>query len=88
MTKSAFEWDTKEPTVFAKDPAFNKYAKTGRIATESVERMRAKNIDNSTLHGMSKKADAMVYDFKAQSNFNTPIMSREESDRTLSIRNS
>jgi hypothetical protein len=62
--KSAFEWNTKEPTVFAKGPAFNKYAKTGHIATESVERMREEGRDNSTIPGLSEKADAMVYLFK------------------------
>lgn len=62
--KSAFHWQTGEPTVFAKDPAFNKYAKTGHIATESVERMRAENRDNSTIPGLSPKADELVAYFK------------------------
>lgn len=64
--KSAFHWQTGEPTVFVKDPAFNKNARTGLIATQAVERMRAQNIDNSTIYGMSEKADAMVYLFKKE----------------------
>lgn len=62
--KSAFHWDTKEPTVFAKDPRFNKYALTSHRSTEAVEALRAEGRDNSTLYGLSEKADAMVYLFK------------------------
>lgn len=86
-TNNVFHWRTGEPTVFMKDPAFNRYAKTGQIATEAVEKMRADNRDNSTLYGMSAKADALVYQFKIN-NFNVHIASREESDRTISIRHS
>jgi len=81
-----FDWKTGEPSIFLQDPYFNRSLKARQAATKAVKEAREQNKDNSTLYGMSKKADAMVYQFKLS--MNTPIMSREESDRTISIRNS
>lgn len=65
--KSAFHWNTGEPSIFAKDPAFSRDAKTSQNATEAVEKQRAEGRDNSTIQGISPKADELVAYFKLRS---------------------
>lgn len=81
-----FDWQDGRPSIFLQDPWFNKAAKNGLIATQAIAKARAENRDVSTLYGLSRRSDELVYTFKLS--FNTPIMSKEESDRTQSIRNS
>jgi len=60
MTKSAFHWNDGTPSIFSTDPAFNKNVKTGQRATASVQSLRDQGRDNSTLYGISQKADELV----------------------------
>ena len=86
-TGNAFDWNTGEPTVFLKE--FQRGGINQATATQTIKRLREEGKDNSTLYGLSKKADGLVYQFKKQmaSAFNVHIATREESDRTNSIRN-
>lgn len=85
MTKSAFHWQTGEPSIFLQDPRFNRYAKTGQIATEAVEAMRAEGRDNSTIYGLSDKADALVAAFK-KNNISFDPESQQSADKTQRIK--
>ena len=85
MTKSAFHWQTGEPSIFLQDPRFNRYAKTGQIATEAVEAMRAEGRDNSTIYGLSPKADDMVSNFK-RNNLSFDPDPQQSADKTQCIK--
>lgn len=54
--KSAFHWNTGEPTVFAKDPYFQAKGKsgmsTGQIASLSRENAESDGRDVATVHGI------------------------------------
>ena len=63
-TDNDFHYRDGRPSIFSTDPIFSKYAEVGQRATEVIEKQRSEGVDNSTLHGISAKADAMVYLFK------------------------
>lgn len=87
-THTDFFWRTGQPSIFLKE--FQRGGINQLTATQTVQRLRAEGRDNSTLYGVSKKADALVFDFKKQmaSAFNVHVATREESDKTNAIRNS
>ena len=55
---NAFEWNTGEPTVFARDPYFQAKGKTGmttgQIASLSRENAEADGKDVATVHGIGQ----------------------------------
>lgn len=85
-TDNDFCWNNGQPSIFLQDSFFNKSATNQRSSIQAVAKARAENRDTSTIYGVSKKADAMVYEFKKLM-FSVHIATREESDRTQSIRN-
>ena len=85
-TDNDFYWNTGQPSIFCQDPYFNKALVNSQSATQTIQKARQEGQDKSTFYGLSRKADNMVYQFKLM--FSTPIISREEQDKTRSIRNS
>ena len=58
--RSTFDWDTKEPTIFASAKE-RQYADRKQKQTAHVERMREQGIEIGTISGLSKKGDAEIY---------------------------
>jgi len=59
-THTGFNWDTGEPTVFARDPYFR--ANAGAAATASRERMESDTGRNTgTMYGLSDKSDKSTH---------------------------
>ncbi len=58
--RSTFDWDTKEPSIFASAKE-RQYADRKTKQTAHVERMREQGIEIGTISGLSKKGDAEIY---------------------------
>jgi len=58
--RSTFDWDTKEPSIFASAKE-RQYADRKQKQTAHVERMREQGIEIGTIGGLSKKGDAEIY---------------------------
>ena len=58
--RSTFDWDTKEPSIFASAKE-RQYADRRTKQTAHVERMREQGIEIGTISGLSKKGDAEIY---------------------------
>lgn len=82
---TGFHWNDGTPSIFLQDPRFNKYAKTGHMATEAVEAMRAEGRDVSTIYGLSDKADALVAAFK-RNNISFDPEPQQSADKTQRIK--
>lgn len=63
-TGNDFHYHDGRPSIFSTDPTFSKYADVGQRATDVIEKQRSEGKEVAALHGLSVKADAMVYLFK------------------------
>jgi len=82
---TGFFWQDGRPSIFLNDPRFNKNAKTSQCATEAVETQRAEGRDNSTIYGLSPKADDLVSQFK-RNNISFDPEPQQSADKTQRIK--
>lgn len=82
---NGFDWLTGQPSIFLSDPKFNQNARTSQIASQSVAIMRAEGRDNSTIPGLSVKADELIAVFK-KNNLSIDPEPQQSADKTQRIK--